>query len=60
MMPIKTSETGEVEANMFYVAYTVDQPKGAAPRPLTFSFNGGPGSASVWLHMGAIGPRRFG
>src|SRR4051794_26494789 len=46
-LPIKTSEGGEVEANMFYVAYTVDQPKGATPRPLTFSFNGGPGSASV-------------
>src|SRR4051812_30943001 len=41
-MPIKTSESGEVEAHMFYIAYTLDQPKGAAPRPLTFSFNGGP------------------
>src|SRR4030065_147964 len=32
---------------------------GAAPqRPLTFSFNGGPGSSSVWLHLGALGPKR--
>jgi carboxypeptidase C (cathepsin A) len=57
MMPIKTAE-GKVDANMFYVAYTVDQPKNSAPRPLIFSFNGGPGSASVWLHMGCLGPKR--
>ena len=53
MMPIKNRD-GEVEARMFFTAYVVDGPK----RPLTFSFNGGPGSASVWLHMGAIGPKR--
>ncbi len=52
MMPIKNRD-GEVEARMFFTAYVVDGPK----RPLTFSFNGGPGSASVWLHMGAIGPK---
>ena len=55
-MPIKDAE-GKIDAQMFYVAYTVD---GADPstRPLTFSFNGGPGSASIWLHMGAMGPRK--
>src|SRR6185312_16107601 len=55
-MPIKDAE-GKIEAGMFYVAYTMD---GADPstRPLTFSFNGGPGSASIWLHMGAMGPRK--
>ena len=55
-MPIKDAE-GKIEAAMFYVAYTVD---GSDPstRPLTFSFNGGPGSASIWLHMGALGPRK--
>lgn len=54
-MPIKTSE-GVVDAEMFYVAYTLD---GATEkRPLTFAFNGGPGSATIWLHMGAFGPRR--
>src|SRR4051794_35655682 len=57
LMPIKT-DTGEVEAHMFFMAYTVDRPQGSPVRPLTFSFNGGPGSASVWLHLGALGPRR--
>ncbi len=56
LMPIRNSENDEVEANIFFVAYTLDN---ASPnRPLMFSFNGGPGSASIWLHMGAIGPRR--
>ncbi|MGB9103972.1 MAG: peptidase S10, partial [Terriglobales bacterium] len=56
MMPIKNEQTNKVEAHMFYVAYTLDNPP--ARRPLTFAFNGGPGSSSVWLHMGAIGPKR--
>ncbi|MEO5859283.1 MAG: peptidase S10 [Pyrinomonadaceae bacterium] len=55
-MPIKNSVSGEVEARLFYMAYTLDNPP--ANRPLMISFNGGPGSASVWLHMGALGPRR--
>jgi carboxypeptidase C (cathepsin A) len=47
----------ETTARMFYVAYTAD---GADPkqRPVTFLFNGGPGSASLWLHMGSFGPMR--
>jgi carboxypeptidase C (cathepsin A) len=45
------------EASMFYVAYFRSDTKGA-PRPLTFFYNGGPGSSTVWLHMGAFGPRR--
>jgi carboxypeptidase C (cathepsin A) len=47
----------KAEASMFYVAYFK---KGApsADRPITFLYNGGPGSSSVWLHMGAFGPRR--
>jgi carboxypeptidase C (cathepsin A) len=57
MMPLKNVDTGEVEANVFYMAYTLDGQE-APRRPLTFSFNGGPGSASVWLHLGAIGPKR--
>jgi carboxypeptidase C (cathepsin A) len=56
-MPIKNATTGEVEARIFYMAYTLDNPP--ANRPLMFSFNGGPGSASVWLHLGALGPRRI-
>ena len=45
-------------AEFFFVAYTRDGVEDPAARPLTFSFNGGPGSASVWLHMGLLGPRR--
>jgi carboxypeptidase C (cathepsin A) len=54
-MPLRNA-SGETEAHIFYVAYTLD---GAEPgkRPLTFAFNGGPGSASLWVHMGAMGPR---
>ena len=58
-LPI-ANEQGEAEAHIFFVAYTLDQPAGdkpAAKRPLMFSFNGGPGSASVWLHMGVLGPK---
>jgi carboxypeptidase C (cathepsin A) len=44
------------EASMFYVAYFRT---GAGPRPLTFFYNGGPGSSTMWLHMGAFGPRRI-
>ncbi|MGB8601662.1 MAG: hypothetical protein WCD42_05640, partial [Rhizomicrobium sp.] len=46
---------GEPTASMFYVAYTV---AGEKHRPVTFLFNGGPGSASLWLHMGSFGPLR--
>jgi carboxypeptidase C (cathepsin A) len=55
-MPLKNS-SGETEAHIFYMAYTLD---GADPgtRPLSFCFNGGPGSASIWVHMGAMGPRK--
>jgi len=56
-LPLKNTDTGEVEAHIFFIAYTLDGQQGAQ-RPLTFSFNGGPGSASVWLHLGAIGPKR--
>lgn len=55
-MPIKNAVSGDTEARIFYMAYTLDDPP--AGRPLMFSFNGGPGSASVWLHMGALGPKR--
>src|SRR5689334_7544720 len=56
MMPIKNRD-GETEARIFFMAYTLDGAGDRSTRPLTFSFNGGPGSASVWLHMGCIGPR---
>lgn len=57
MMPIKNRE-GETEARIFFMAYTLDDGGPRNRRPMTFSFNGGPGSASVWLHLGAIGPKR--
>src|SRR5580765_2686101 len=55
-LPIKRGD-GKIEAEMFFVAYTVDG-QDVVRRPLTFALNGGPGSASVWLHMGALGPKR--
>jgi carboxypeptidase C (cathepsin A) len=55
-LPIKRGD-GKIEAQMFFVAYTLDG-QDAAKRPLTFAFNGGPGSSTIWLHMGALGPRK--
>jgi carboxypeptidase C (cathepsin A) len=55
-LPIKRGD-GKIEAEMFFVAYTLDG-QDSEKRPLTFAFNGGPGSATIWLHMGALGPRR--
>jgi carboxypeptidase C (cathepsin A) len=51
------NEGNKATAEVFTVAYTLD---GADParRPVTFAFNGGPGSSSVWLHLGLLGPRR--
>ena len=49
----------ESTALIFYTAYTRTDAKDPAARPLTFAYNGGPGSASAWLHMGAFGPRRI-
>ncbi len=46
------------KAMIFFVAYTRDDVPDRAARPITFSFNGGPGSSSVWLHLGLLGPRR--
>ena len=51
------SEEGDAKASIFYIAYTRDDVTDPASRPLTFSFNGGPGSSSVWMHLGMLGPR---
>ena len=51
-------ESGAKKASVFYMAYTLDGAGDPSERPLTFSFNGGPGSSSVWLHLGLLGPRR--
>lgn len=62
-----TARTGEeagkftgqqAKAEIFFVAYSRDNVKKKAKRPVTFSFNGGPGSSSIWMHLGALGPRR--
>jgi len=57
MIILKQDETPG--ASVFYVAYTRDDVPDKSKRPLTFAYNGGPGSSSVWLHMGALGPRRI-
>src|SRR4030095_10452347 len=51
-------ESGKPRANIFFIAYTRDGVQDRAKRPVTFAYNGGPGSSSVWLHLGAFGPRR--
>ena len=57
LMPIR-NKAGDVEGRMFFTAYRrTDLPAGTK-RPVTFLFNGGPGSASVWLHLGLVGPKR--
>jgi len=52
------TEEGEPRASFFYISYIRDGIEDQGRRPLTFSFNGGPGSSSVWLHLGALGPRQ--
>jgi carboxypeptidase C (cathepsin A) len=55
-------DDGTAKASVFYIAYTRDgepgRPIDPAARPVTFSFNGGPGAASLWVHMGAFGPKK--
>jgi carboxypeptidase C (cathepsin A) len=51
-------ESGKTKASIFFVAYTKSGVTDLSKRPITFAFNGGPGSSSVWLHMGALGPKR--
>jgi len=51
-------EKEKPKANVFFAAYTKDGVKDLSRRPITFAFNGGPGSSSVWLHLGALGPRK--
>ena len=57
VIPLK-DENGELEAEIFFTAYELEDGEDRAERPLTFVFNGGPGSSSIWLHMGAVGPKR--
>jgi len=57
-MLVMKDEEGKPKASVFYMAYTRDDVADVGQRPIMFTFNGGPGSASVWLHLGAFGPRR--
>lgn len=57
MLSLKNAED-KTTADIFYIAYTRKGVEDVAKRPLTFSFNGGPGSSSVWMHMGLLGPKR--
>ena len=55
---ILKNDKGEPTGSMYYVAYTKRGVKNQQQRPVTFFYNGGPGSSTVWLHMGAFGPHR--
>ena len=52
-----TPEAGRPKAKIFFIAYTREGVD-SSTRPITYAFNGGPGAASVWLHLGELGPRR--
>lgn len=52
------SEGEKAKAEVFFVAYSKDNVKDKSKRPISFCFNGGPGSSSVWLHLGVLGPKR--
>ncbi len=56
-LPVR-NETGKRIADVVFTAFTVDAYRGDLARPVTFAFNGGPGAASVYLNLGAIGPKR--
>lgn len=57
MLPLLKTD-GAPRASVFYIAYSKEGETDRTKRPITFSFNGGPGSSSVWLHLGGLGPRR--
>ncbi|HTR35772.1 MAG TPA: hypothetical protein VMH80_07725 [Bryobacteraceae bacterium] len=56
-LPLR-DDSGKLQANMFFVAYTKEGETNRSSRPITFAFNGGPGASSMWLHLGALGPKR--
>jgi carboxypeptidase C (cathepsin A) len=59
LIPIRNNEDGELRGKIFFVSYTSDRGPGQPPRPLTFAWNGGPGSNSVLVHLVGFGPRRL-
>jgi len=52
------NDKGDATGLLYSVAYTRTDVKDLSMRPISFLYNGGPGSATMWLHMGAFGPRR--
>ena len=58
LIPIRDNEAGDVRAHIFFVSYTLDRDPAAPPRPLTFVWNGGPGSSGSQPHLLGFGPRR--
>lgn len=57
MLPLYENETGELMARMFIMAYVAERERGAPPRPVTFIWNGGPGSSSSQVHLVGFGPK---
>jgi len=58
LIPIRDDEAGDVHGHIFFVSYTLDRDRDAPPRPLTFVWNGGPGSSVSQPHLLGFGPRR--
>jgi len=56
-MPIHQATSGVAQGHLFYIYYSKNDVKDRSKRPVWFLFNGGPGAATVWLHMGAFGPK---
>ena len=56
-IPIKQATSGVTQGHLFYIYYSKDNVTDKSKRPVWFLFNGGPGAASIWLHMGAFGPK---
>jgi carboxypeptidase C (cathepsin A) len=55
---VMKDDEGKAKATIFFIAYTKNGVEDLSERPITFAFNGGPGSSSVWLHLGMLGPKR--
>ena len=58
-IPIRDNEADDVHGQMFFVSYTLDRPSRSKPRPLTFAWNGGPGSNAALVHLVGFGPKLF-
>lgn len=58
-IPIRDNEAGDIHAQMFFVSYTLDRADSTARRPITFAWNGGPGSNAALVHLIGFGPKRI-